>query len=526
MNTRYATFLLAVFISICKIEAAGLSEQERQLLSCAYHNDLEGVIRPIINKVNVNVQDKNGTTALIFASYYKHENIVKFLLQVPGIDVNIQNNSGHTALMFAAHVGHENIVRLILQSPAAGNKINIQDKNGISALSHAVMHENIFNLLSQVPGVDFSEQWFQGAIRGHLLMTQKLAPKVDLNGQYKHLDGSTALILASQLGRERIVEHLLQLPGININARNNHGITALMLAARNGQLNILKLLLNQENIDFNAQDIMGQTALMNAAGSNSVQAINLVKILLEVPGININAQDLTGKTALIHAIISGTEEVAKILLKIPGININAETDTGERAFMLALIKKKYDISSLILNKTPKLAARAFKAVAKGDALTLKKLIISLGPDLTDAIGVDGDRLLHKAFLTGQTDIIMLLLRAAQDVRESLTQKNKNNQMALELISPSSPAFLLCLDLAYAQEPGILSRATNFVNSLLNIDTNKSVNACAHCSFPNCINRCIQCKKVYYCSPECQKEHWKAHKFSCKPEKSKFLMGLL
>ena len=28
-------------------------------------------------------------------------------------------------------------------------------------------------------------------------------------------------------------------------------------------------------------------------------------------------------------------------------------------------------------------------------------------------------------------------------------------------------------------------------------------------------KCTACKAVFYCSRDCQKKHWKAHKFDCK-----------
>lgn len=39
--------------------------------------------------------------------------------------------------------------------------------------------------------------------------------------------------------------------------------------------------------------------------------------------------------------------------------------------------------------------------------------------------------------------------------------------------------------------------------------------CANCSKEAGIHRCANCKQVRYCSPTCQKEHWKAgHKAKC------------
>ena len=37
--------------------------------------------------------------------------------------------------------------------------------------------------------------------------------------------------------------------------------------------------------------------------------------------------------------------------------------------------------------------------------------------------------------------------------------------------------------------------------------------CNKCGNPGTL-RCSKCKKVYYCSKECQKSDWKTHKLSC------------
>lgn len=40
-------------------------------------------------------------------------------------------------------------------------------------------------------------------------------------------------------------------------------------------------------------------------------------------------------------------------------------------------------------------------------------------------------------------------------------------------------------------------------------------SCAFYATENCFKKCSGCKEVFYCSPECQKKHWKVHKQICK-----------
>ena len=39
--------------------------------------------------------------------------------------------------------------------------------------------------------------------------------------------------------------------------------------------------------------------------------------------------------------------------------------------------------------------------------------------------------------------------------------------------------------------------------------------CASCGMSGDLKRCLRCRKVSYCNQECQKKHYKAHKFECK-----------
>jgi hypothetical protein len=42
-----------------------------------------------------------------------------------------------------------------------------------------------------------------------------------------------------------------------------------------------------------------------------------------------------------------------------------------------------------------------------------------------------------------------------------------------------------------------------------------IHSCKMCHNKNIVGTCIKCKKVYYCSKQCQVDHWQIHKKVCK-----------
>ena len=62
----------------------------------------------------------------MFAAYKGYTAVVNRLLQMPGINVNIQNKQGVTALIFAADLGHAAVVDRLSQVP--GINVNAQNQ--------------------------------------------------------------------------------------------------------------------------------------------------------------------------------------------------------------------------------------------------------------------------------------------------------------------------------------------------------------------------------------------------------------
>ncbi|RXW15115.1 hypothetical protein EST38_g10739 [Candolleomyces aberdarensis] len=100
------------------------------------------------------VDCKFGRTALLWASFYGQESIVRLLLSNPGVDSNYCDKDGNSVLILAVNSGHEEVVKTILASP--GVNINTRNRNGDTALSLAVWYgyKRILRLLLARKDVD------------------------------------------------------------------------------------------------------------------------------------------------------------------------------------------------------------------------------------------------------------------------------------------------------------------------------------------------------------------------------------
>ncbi|KAJ2933235.1 hypothetical protein H1R20_g3834, partial [Candolleomyces eurysporus] len=100
------------------------------------------------------VDCKFGRTALLWASFYGQESIVRLLLSNPSVDSNYRDKDGNSALTLAVNSGHEEVVRIVLASP--GININARNGNRDTALSLAVWYgyNRIVHLLLARKDVD------------------------------------------------------------------------------------------------------------------------------------------------------------------------------------------------------------------------------------------------------------------------------------------------------------------------------------------------------------------------------------
>jgi hypothetical protein len=88
------------------------------------------------------------TDALFRATREGNTDMVKSLVSSPGADVNATDERGSTPLLEAARYGHEDIARVLI---AAGADLKAKDKDGKTALMLAVQgdHDEVVRILKQ-----------------------------------------------------------------------------------------------------------------------------------------------------------------------------------------------------------------------------------------------------------------------------------------------------------------------------------------------------------------------------------------
>ena len=106
--------------------------------------------------IDVNLQNKDGNTALILASDKGHTEIAKQLLDKKDINVNLQTIDGDTALTFASYKGHTEIAKQLLDKKDID--VNLQSKYGKTALILASYkgHTEIAELIASKKRYDFA----------------------------------------------------------------------------------------------------------------------------------------------------------------------------------------------------------------------------------------------------------------------------------------------------------------------------------------------------------------------------------
>jgi ankyrin repeat protein len=274
-------------------------------------------------EINVDFEQKNGTTLLWWAAKAGHDAMVKLLLGTGGVNIDAKDKNGTTTLQVAAAGGYLAIVERLLQEKADVNAA-AGSGNGRTALQavagggHLAVVERLLLEKADVnaaAGSGNGRTALQAAAGGgHLAVVERLLlEKADVNAVAGSGNGRTALQAAAEGGHLAVVERLLQEKAdVNVAAGSGNGRTALQAAAGGGHLAVVeRLLLEKADVNAAAAADDGRTALQAAAGGGHLAVVE--RLLLEKADVDAAAGGHHGMTALQAAAKGGHLAVVECL---------------------------------------------------------------------------------------------------------------------------------------------------------------------------------------------------------------------
>ncbi len=240
-----------------------------------------------------NALSDSGDSVLFLACKYREPNIVQLLL-AHGANVNMKLSGGRSVLVESVNrfMCSAQLTRLLI-----ANRIDVNGPDGREAMIAVTWDRDstLPSLLSSVRKVPPEWKHYNHLIQLLLMGDLFHAIRVIPDSPFVHStmpDGTTPLMLASEIEGASHVMALLFRRDVDINARRADGKTALLVALEKGkQYNASQLI--EKNPDVNIQDNSGKTALMLAA---RLGIEHLVRNLLKC-GADRGLRDAENQTA-------------------------------------------------------------------------------------------------------------------------------------------------------------------------------------------------------------------------------------
>ena len=212
-------YCLALLFGLNNLQA----QQFNQLADAVIEKDTVKIEQLLQSGIDINTQHPtSGTTVLMISSnYYYYDDIVKYLIS-RGADVNLKDKEGKTALLWASSNSLENAKILI----SNGAKVNDAANDGMTPFLQATLGFSS----GKVP-IEMCELLRKNGANIHAELKKQSALKW------------TALHYASANGDAALVKYLIK-HGANVNKATGEGSSPLFLAKLGGYDDVVKILKN------------------------------------------------------------------------------------------------------------------------------------------------------------------------------------------------------------------------------------------------------------------------------------------
>lgn len=250
--------------------------------------------------VDTSAVDKAGQTEFIRAVMDSNDTVhyVEMLAEFEDIDVNIQDKQGRTALHWACARNFPVMVMLCLSVPTCD--VGLRDSDNHTAFDISYQSGN-----THVPTL-FYKNIFEIDEQTSLLRLLTMASK---NRDNKSIFPGDAMFDPVEAGNKPLVKALID-RGIDLTARNIHGDTALHVAAAKADNTEIATMLLEAGSDVYALGNRGGTLLHHAVNTADREMVKLL-MFWDVDG---TMRDMDGMLAIDLARKNGRMDIMRLLL--------------------------------------------------------------------------------------------------------------------------------------------------------------------------------------------------------------------
>ncbi|KAI3658667.1 hypothetical protein MP638_006731 [Amoeboaphelidium occidentale] len=342
------------------------------------------------------LSSKEVNVLLLHVSRTGDYNSLRSLTRSPKLDVNLVDDEGRSALMFSCMGGHVECVELLLER---GALIHLSDYSGRTCLHWAARygHGTICEKLLYA-GADIHAEDYQGKTPLHLSCTQASTEALCVLLHWRRVASSAPI--ANNCA--------------DVNCQDDDKMTPLMWACINGNEPHMHLLLRYLADPF-MQDCEGKTALHWCASNPHVHCA--LVLLRNIPQI-VNIKDKYGRTAMHFACDEGNVALLYALAVSSPEVINQVDDIGRTPLHWASICGKSPIAKLLCEFgarqiQDKYMATPLHYACQQDYIDVCIVLLRKGAAV-DVGDENGRTAMMWAAIQGHTDCVRFLLDAGAD----------------------------------------------------------------------------------------------------------------
>lgn len=356
---NHATFSESKANSILKdVKINYVNEHKKGFLHMsAENNSIEAITWLLSKKIDMNLCDEDGNTALLLAAKLGATEAANLFINA-GAKLDERNNEGRTAIQEAVKYSRKSIYISLKKSAKKINNVDLENHNlifdAVDSQNIEVINDIIVNKLVKV---DSSILFYQNTYSKPAILKLILS-KAKLNLEETDPNGKSTLFYIVKKGASSIDTFMYALSlGLDINHVDKDGNTVLMELIKyintdyprlkdltaDEKLPLINLIdmipwLIEEEINYNVYNNDGENVLTYVTAINN---IDIMKILLEY-GVDPNFIDSSNTTALSTAAMKGSSNIEAVSLLLnygarPNITDNNNKTIIEKLITIELV---------------------------------------------------------------------------------------------------------------------------------------------------------------------------------------------